>query len=151
MGDADAARARWENAEPGPARVRAVLDAVRGLREDIAQKLGRSKSIPDLESALQVWIELSNAIFDNEAAIGRLALQRVDIDVMSRPPQIKLEGQVEDLTHFATLQEALRSRPMFKEVDPGGTSPVADGVRFSDLVIQLDLSVDPDAAAVEKG
>ena len=142
MGDAEAAKAKWRNAEPGPPQVRAVLEAVRGLREEIAQKLGRSKSIPDLESALEVWIELSNTIFANEAAIGRLALQRIDIDVMARPPIVKLDGQVEDLEHFATLQAALRERPMFKSVDPGGTQPVADGVRFSDLVLQLDLAVD---------
>ena len=157
LGDADAAKAKWQHAEAGPPRVRAVLEAVRGLREDIAQKLGRSKSIPDLESGLEVWIELSNTIFANETAIGRLALQRVDIDVMSRPPTVKLDGQVEDLEHFAKLQEVLRERPMFKRVDPGGVQPVADGQRFSDLVIQLDLAVDTvsgapaaPAAAAEK-
>lgn len=140
IGDASASRAKWEHAEPGPAQVKAVLDAVKGLREEIAQKLGRSHGIPDLPSALEVWIEFSNAIFANEAAIGRLALQRIDIDVLGRPPQIKLEGQVEDLTHFATLQAILRERPMFQSVDPGSTQPVADGVRFSDLVITLKLA-----------
>jgi len=149
IGDASASRAKWEHAEPGPARVKAVLDAVKGLREEIAQKLGRSHGIPDLPSALEVWIEFSNAIFANEAAIGRLALQRIDIDVLGRPPQIKLEGQVEDLTHFATLQAILRERPMFQSVDPGSTQPVADGVRFSDLVITLNL-VAASAPAKEK-
>jgi len=142
LGDADAAKAKWEHAEAGPPRVRAVHEAVKGLREEIAQKLGRSKSIPDLESGLEVWIEFSNTIFANEAAIGRLALLRVDIDVTSRPPTIKLDGQVEDLEHFAKLQEVLRERPMFKNVDPGSVQPVADGTRFSDLVIELDLAVD---------
>jgi hypothetical protein len=104
---------------------------------------------PDLESGRR-WIELSNAIFANETAIGRLALKSIDIDVMARPPQIKLEGQVEDLNHFATLQEILRERPMFMSVEPGGTSPVADGVRFSDLVIKLNLSAERDPAAKAK-
>jgi Tfp pilus assembly PilM family ATPase len=140
IGDASASRAKWEHAEPGPARVKAVLDAVKGLREEIAQKLGRSHGIPDLPSALEVWIELSNTIFANEAAIGRFALQRIDIDVLARPPQIKLEGQVEDLTHFAALQSVLRERPMFSNIDPGSTQPVGDGVRFSDLVITLNLA-----------
>ena len=149
MGDASASRAKWEHAEPGPARVKAVLDAVKGLREEIAQKLGRSHGIPDLPSALEVWIELANAIFANEAAIGRLALQRIDIDVLGRPPQIKLEGQVEDLTHFATFQSILRERPMFVSVDPGSTQPVGDGVRFSDLVITLKLPAS-EAPAKEK-
>jgi len=150
LGDASASRAKWEGIEPGPKRVRAVLDAVKALREEIAQKLGRSKGIPDLQSALEVWIELSNTIFDNEAAIGRLALQRIDIDVLARPPQLKLDGQVKDLTHFAKLQEVLRERPMFKEVEPGSTQPVADGVRFSELVIKLNLGAEPEAAAKEK-
>ncbi|HZL98788.1 MAG TPA: pilus assembly protein PilM [Planctomycetota bacterium] len=150
LGDAAAARAKWEHIEPGPRRVKAVLDAVKGVREEIAQKLGRSKGIPDLQSALEVWIELSNTIFENEAAIGRLALQRIDIDVLARPPQIKLDGQVEDLTHFATLQEVLRQRPMFAEVEPGSAQPVADGVRFSDLVIKLSLGAKTDAAAKER-
>ena len=147
MGDAGASRSKWEKAEQGPAQVKAVLDAVKALREEIAQKLGRSHGIPDLPSALEVWIELSNAIFSNEAAIGRFALQRVDIDVLARPPTIKLEGQVEDLTHFATLQAILRERPMFQSVDPGSTQAVADGIRFSDLVLTLNL---PAAAPVAK-
>jgi Tfp pilus assembly PilM family ATPase len=149
MGDVSASRAKWEHAEPGPARVKAVLDAVKGLREEIAQKLGRSHGIPDLPSALEVWIELANAIFANEASIGRLALQRIDIDVLGRPPTIKLEGQVEDLTHFATFQSILRERPMFVSVDPGSTQPVGDGVRFSDLVITLKLPAS-EAPAKEK-
>lgn len=147
LGDATASRAKWEHAEPGPAQVKAVLDAVESVREEIAQKLGRSKGIPDLQSALEVWIELSNTIFSNEAAIGRLALQRVEIDVMARPPLIKLDGQVEDLDHFATLQTVLRERPMFSSVEPGSAQPVADGVRFSDLVIKLNLAADPEVAA----
>jgi hypothetical protein len=150
MGDAAAARAKWERAEPGPARVKAVLDAVKGLREEIQQKLGRGERIPDLESSLAVWIELSNAIFANEEAIGRLALKSIDIDVMSRPPQIKLDGQLEDLTHFAELQRILRERPMFKKVEPGSTQPVDDGVRFSDLVIELNMAVETDASSTEK-
>jgi Tfp pilus assembly PilM family ATPase len=140
MGDETEARRKYEGAPTGPRRVQAVLDAVRGLREDIAQQLGRSQTIPELHSALAVWIELFEALRDNEEEVGRFALQRVDINVTTRPPLITLSGQVEDLTHYARLLELLKGRAMFTEVDSGSTSPISDGVRFSDLKITLDLA-----------
>jgi Tfp pilus assembly PilM family ATPase len=145
MGDDAAARAKWEGQPTWSRKVQAQLDAVRSLREEIAQKLGRSTTIPDLHSALAVWIEFSNVLMDNEEQIGRFALQSLTVEVLGSSPTLKLSGQVEDLTHYSLLMDLLRERPMFKEVEPGSTQPTSDGQRFSDLTVHLTF----DAAGAE--
>jgi hypothetical protein len=50
---------------------------------------------------------------------------------------MKLSGQVEDLTHYSLLIDLLKARPMFKSVEPGSTQPTSDGVRFTDLTVEL--------------
>jgi Tfp pilus assembly PilM family ATPase len=137
MGDNAEARATWESQPTWPRKVSAQLSAARGLREEIAQQLGRSTTIPDLHSALAVWIEFSELLAANEERIGRFALQSLTVDAMASTPTMKLSGQVEDLTHYSLLIDLLKARPMFKSVEPGSTQPTSDGVRFTDLTVEL--------------
>lgn len=123
--------------EERPRQMQALLDATRGLREEIAQKLGRSTTIPDLPSALAVWIDFSQLLMANEQAIGRLALERVDIQVMGREPYLKLKGEVEDAGRYQTLIDALRAHDGFGEVEPGATRQTASGLRFEEVTVKL--------------
>ncbi len=148
LGDDEAAAAKWRGRERGPPQVRALLTAVRDLREDIAQKLGRSQTIPELPSGLAVWIELFELIRENEAALGRFALERLDIDVGSRNKVLTLTGEVEDAARYQTLEEILRAHPMFRNLSSAGTKQTSSGLRFTDLSVQLVLD---DAGPAEEG
>jgi hypothetical protein len=120
---------------------------VRSLREEIAKKLGRSTTIPDLQSALAVWIEFSNVLADHEHEIGRFALQGLNIEALGNSPTLKISGQVEDLTHYSLLLDLLRERPMFAKVEAGSTQPTSDGVRFSDLTVTLSFEAAEEGAS----
>ena len=139
--DSEPAVAAIRKVEPGPKRVQAVLEVIRDQKEDIAQKLGRSQKIPDLPSALAVWIELFDTFSRNEDPIGRFALERVDIDIKGKNPVAKISGEVEDATHYQTLIDTLKGRPMITDVEPGATKQTSTGLRFTDLTLSLDLSV----------
>ena len=145
MEDDAAARAKWEAQPTWPRKVKAQLAAVRDLREEIAKKLGRSTTIPDLHSALAVWIEFSNVLAEHEEEIGRFALQSLTIEALSNAPTLRISGQVEDLTHYSRLLELLEGPAMFATVEAGSTQPTSDGVRFSDVTVKLKF------AEVEKG
>jgi len=125
----------------GPDRVREAVMMARELKEDIEVHLGRGQRIPEQRSALAVWIELFVTIGDNETRIGRIALDRVDVEVSSRNPYAKLSGEVEDQTQFQELLNIFGANEMFSEVRPGGTRQTSSGLRFTDLEIELDLSV----------
>jgi Tfp pilus assembly PilM family ATPase len=127
-------------ADFGPDRVREAMMMARDLKEDIERQLGRGQRIPEQKSALAVWIELFVVIRDNETSIGRIALDRIDIEVSGRNPYAKLSGEVEDQTHFQELLNIFGANPMFAEVRPGGTRQTSSGLRFTDLEIELDLS-----------
>jgi len=146
--DKEAAAGRVAHLEEGPPQVAGLLEATRGLREEIAQKLGRSQTIPDLPSALAVWIEFSELLRANEDSIGRIALERIDIEVMGKEPTLKLKGEVEDATHYQRLLDMFKGHPMFQEVEPGGTRAMPTGsLRFEDVSIRLDLSSETPPAA----
>ncbi|MHC5211025.1 MAG: type IV pilus biogenesis protein PilM [Planctomycetota bacterium] len=147
LGDDAEARAKWQAQPTWPRKVQAQLDAVRDLREEIAQKLGRSTTIPDLQSALAVWIEFSNVLADNEQEIGRFALQGLTIEALGNSPSLKISGQVEDLTHYSLLIDLLEERPMFRDVEAGSTQPTSDGVRFSDLTVWIDFEPDEEGTS----
>jgi len=134
---ADRLLARHE--EP-PRKMQALLDATRALREEIAQKLGRSTTIPDLPSALATWIDFSQLLQANEDAIGRLALERLDIQVMGREPYIKLKGEVEDAGRYQTLLDTLRNHPGFLEIEPGATRQTNSGLRFEEVTVKLPVA-----------
>jgi Tfp pilus assembly PilM family ATPase len=127
-------------AEFGPDRIRAAMIMARDLKEGIEQQLGRGQRIPEQRSGLAVWIELFATIRESEDPIGRIALDRIDIEVSSRNPYITLSGEVEDQTHFQELLDVLGERPMFSTVRPGGTRQTSSGLRFTDLELALDLS-----------
>jgi len=135
-----AALARIQRAEPGPQRVAAVLAEVKAQREDIRARLGRSGTIPDLPSALAVWIELSEMLLQHETRIGRFALERLDIETAGRNPTLKLSGEVEDATQYQILIDTLKARPMFRDVNPGATRQTQSGLRFTELTVNLNLS-----------
>jgi hypothetical protein len=147
LGDDAAARAKWQAQPTWPRKVQAQLDSVRSLREEIAKKLGRSTTIPDLQSALAVWIEFSNVLADHEQEIGRFALQGLNIEALGNSPTLKISGQVEDLTHYSLLLDLLRERPMFAKVEAGSTQPTSDGVRFSDLTVTLSFEAAEEGAS----
>ncbi len=147
LGDRQAAEQRIARLDDGPRKVQGLLEATRALREEIAQKLGRSQSIPDLPSALAVWIEFSTLLRANEETIGRIALERIDIEVMGKEPTLKLKGEVEDAGRYQLLLDTLKTNPMFREIEPGGTRQTASGLRFEEVSVKLDLTVRAPAAA----
>jgi Tfp pilus assembly PilM family ATPase len=141
LNDNEAAAQRIAHFPHGPRKVLGLLEATRSLREEIAQKLGRSQSIPDLPSALAVWIEFSDLLRANEDAIGRIALERIDIEVMGKEPTLKLKGEVADAAHYQLLLDMFKGHPMFHRVEPGGTRAMPTGsLRFEEVSIRLDLT-----------
>jgi Tfp pilus assembly PilM family ATPase len=135
------ARARIAAVEFGPKRVQTLVNEIQKLGEGIKQDLGRSTTIPELRSALGAWIELFEVIRENESTLGRIALSRIDIDATTKQPNIKLSGEMEDLTHLSTFMDLLKARPMFKQVGVGPTKPTSKGtMSFTDMTIELDLS-----------
>lgn len=139
--DEKAADARVPHQADKPREVQSLLDATKALREEVAQKLGRSQTIPDLPSALGVWIQLSKLLRANEEPIGRIALDRIDIEVMGREPTLKIKGEVEDAAHYQKLIDLLRSDPMFARVEPGGTKQTPGGtLKFEEVTISLNLA-----------
>jgi hypothetical protein len=131
---------RLESVAFGPDRVREAMRMAGDLKEEIERQLGRGQRIPEQQSALAVWIELFATIRENEIPIGRIALDRLDIEVSGRNPYAKLSGEVEDQTHFQELLDVLDEEQMFAEVRPGGTRQTSSGLRFTDLEIALNLT-----------
>ena len=140
LNDKEAAAAHVREDDDGPSQVQSLLDATKNLREEIAQKLGRSRTIPDLPSALAVWIEFSKLLRAHEIEVGRIALERVDIEVMGKEPTLKIKGEVEDAAHYQTFLDMLKSHPMFANVEPGGTKQTTSGLRFEEVSVRLELS-----------
>ncbi|MBM3984257.1 MAG: hypothetical protein FJ296_00975 [Planctomycetes bacterium] len=121
-----------------PAQVDALLAATLDLQQAIEGELGRSQTIPDLPSALATWIDFSQLVIANEAALGRLALERLDTQVMGRQPFLKLKGQVEDATRYQTLLDVLRSHEGFVSVEPGATRQLSSGMLgFEEITVGL--------------
>jgi Tfp pilus assembly PilM family ATPase len=142
MEDNDAARAVWERAEFGPARVTAVTLAVDQLKEDVARQLGRSAYIPEQHSALHAWIELSKLVKANEKGLGRLDLKSLDISVSSRNPYISFSGIMESASKYSDLLEMLADDPLYTEIDEGAASPTPNGMTsFGETTVTLDLDV----------
>jgi Tfp pilus assembly PilM family ATPase len=140
-GDLKAAQARVPTMTDKPREVQALLDATKGLREEVAQKLGRSNTIPDMPSALNVWIQFSKLIRANESELGRFALDRIDIEAMGKEPVMHLKGEVEDAAKYQKLIDLLGTDPMFAGVTPGGTRATNTGtLKFEDVAIKLNLS-----------
>jgi Tfp pilus assembly PilM family ATPase len=137
LADREAAEARLPDIAPGPKLVQATLDAVSALREETAGKLGRSTAIPDLPSALGVWIDFFEMIRRNEETIGRFALERLQIDAASRTPTIKLTGELEDQTRYQQLLDILAAKYGNDKVTAGGTKQTSSGMRFMDLTIEV--------------
>ena len=140
LGDNEAAAAHVRADDDGPHQVSSLLDATRSLREEIAQKLGRSRTIPDLPSALAIWIEFSDLLRANETPVGRINIERCDIEVMGKEPTLKLKGEVEDAAHYQTLLDMLKGHPMFSDVEPGGTKQTTTGLRFEEFTVHLQLN-----------
>jgi Tfp pilus assembly PilM family ATPase len=140
LGDNEAAAAHVRVDDDGPTQMKSLLEATRSLREEIAQKLGRSRTIPDLPSALAVWIEFNKLLFAHEAAVGRIVLERCDIEVMGREPTLKIKGTVEDAAHYQTLLDMLKAHPMFADVEPGGTKQQQGGLHFEEITVRLNLA-----------
>jgi hypothetical protein len=140
-GDEKAALARVPQMTDKPREVQALLDATKGLREEVAQKLGRSNTIPDMPSALNVWIQLSKLIRAHEEDLGKIALDRIDIEAMGKEPTLHLKGEVEDAAHYQKLIDLLGSEPMFSKVQPGGTKATNNGtLKFEDVTVLLNLT-----------
>jgi len=147
LGDEKVAAARAPHLDDPPAQVAALLTTWKSLREEVAQKLGRSQTIPSLPSALGVWIEFSSVLMANEETVGRIALDRIDIEVMGREPTLKFKGEVEDAAHYQKLLDLLKTDPMFAKIEPGGTRQMPTGtLRFEEITVSLDLSSEPAAA-----
>lgn len=126
-------------AEFGPKRIQKALDQVRRYKQEVQGQLGRSDLIPELPSALTVWIELFETLKAHDKSIGRFQLQRLDINVLLKQPIIKMTGVLESTTKYQTLLDVLADRPMFQEVIPGSTKLTQDGSTvFTDLAIELD-------------
>jgi hypothetical protein len=137
--DASGIDAMLERTEFGPKRIQKALDEVRRYKQDVQAQLGRSDLIPELPSALTVWIELFETLKANDGAIGRFQLQRLDINVLLKQPVIKMTGVLETTTKYQTLLDVLGERPMFQDVIPGSTKLTKDGSTiFTDLAIELD-------------
>lgn len=142
-GDEKAALARVPSMTDKPREVQALLDATKGLREEVAQKLGRSNTIPDMPSALNVWIQLSKLIRAHEDELGKIALDRIDIEAMGKEPTMHLKGEVEDAAHYQKLIDMLAGEPMFAKVQPGGTRATNSGtLKFEDITVVLNLTAE---------
>jgi len=142
MEDNDAARAVWERAEFGPARVTAVTLAVDQLKEDVARQLGRSAYIPEQHSALHAWIEFSKLLKANEKTLGRIDLKSLDVNVNGRDPYISLSGVMESASKYSDLLELLADDPLYTEIDEGAASPTPNGMTsFGETKVALDLEV----------
>ncbi len=121
-----------------PGQVDALLAATQKLQEDIAGELGRSQTIPDQPSALATWIDFSQLVIANEDALGKLALERLDIQVMGKQPYLKVKGQVEDAGRYQTLLDTLRGHAGFVSVEPGATRQLPTGMLgFEEVTVAL--------------
>ena len=140
LGDEETARAVWAGAPPGPLRVQAIRTRMESEFNEIAAKLGRSDRLPWQPSALAAWIEFMEKIAANEDNLGRLRVQRIDIDVGARNPQFKISGVMESRTKIDELIRILEEDPLYSDVKPSVTSATEDGlVRFDEIVTELNL------------
>ena len=139
--DEKAADARVPHMADKPREVQALLDATKAVREEVSQKLGRSTTIPDMPSALNVWIQFSKLIRAHEEELGKIALDRIDIEVMGKEPTLHLKGEVEDAAHYQKLIDLLGTDPMFAKVLPGGTRMTpTNTLKFEDVTVSLNLA-----------
>ncbi len=146
-GDVARAEALWKAHEFGPPQVQAIRDALKREKENLAQQLGRSEEIPDTPSVVPVWIEFNALLLENETAIGRFALESVDINFTESIPTLKINGVVESGEKFQVLLDLLRAHPMSTTVQSGSNKITSEGsTYFTDLRVEID--VERAAAAV---
>ena len=129
-------------AEFGPRQIERSLTLAKQEWDEVAQKLGRGTEIPELSSALLVWVELFDTLKAHEKAIGRLALERMDINMDLKQPLLTLTGEVETSTRYQVLEDLLLERPMFTEITSASLKQMPAGtVRFTDMKITLDAQL----------
>ena len=129
-------------AEFGPRQIERSLTLAKQEWDEVAQKLGRGTEIPELSSALLVWVELFDTLKAHEKAIGRLALERMDINMDLKQPLLTLTGEVETSTRYQVLEDLLAERPMFTEITSASLKQMPAGtVRFTDMKITLDAQL----------
>jgi len=88
-----------------------------------------------------VWIQLSKLIRAHETELGKIALDRIDIEAMGKEPTLHLKGEVEDAAHYQKLIDLLATEPMFSKVQPGGTKATNSGtLKFEDITVLLNLT-----------
>ncbi len=139
VGDNAVADAKWQSADFGLDQMRRIRQGVEDLSDDLRSELGRSEKIPQLTSAMPVWIEFSRLILDNEKELGRFKIEQIDVNASTRDPAIQLTGVLESKTKLQLLIDLLESHAMVTNVDNRGSTPVGDAIRFSDMKISIDL------------
>ncbi len=138
-GDTEAEQ-RLAEVEVGPRQMDRAVRLAEAYKETIARDLGRSAEIPDQQSALNAWFELFNALRDNQVALGKFFMSRLDINV-GNYPTIKMDGELADFDRYQALLDVLKDVGMFMTVKPGGTRQYPTYVKFTDLTIELDASL----------
>ena len=132
--------AAYSGRDFGPDQMQAIRNATWGLREEIADQLGRSSTIPPLKSVVGVWIEFNRMLQENKVELGRFRLGQMTIDLTQKIPTMKFGGEGESMEKFQQLLDQLEQHPMCGEINPGATKQGAKGsLVFTDLRVVLDV------------
>lgn len=132
----------YENAKTPPQKVAAIHGRVDDIREELEQQLGRGEKIPPLPSSLAAWIEFSDLVMRHEEPLGRFWVDKLHFSLMSKTPTMKISGIMESAGKYNDLINLFEDDPLYRDVQPGGTSPTDDGfTAFTEVTVELDLEV----------